>query len=306
MAKGKISMTYIEPHTDIEGLSYFIVILRIKCKSGYELHDNSVRIYYSLTPSIVSGGGTPYVVINPNTIDANTLERVEEDDGTIRLKCAVPTVPELQTDEHLEPNTTYWLRAWMRLYKSNGNPYKRYRDPKNPTPVVTSPNPINQELISIASYTNPHEGAEGDTEWDQTWFDLTPHILMSTYDVNKVDIEEDWEDANYVVHRIVPKERIEGSFDIKFRDQYSYNRFLQCIRMNRDANDKEHNRCVYLKVQVNNDLDEEYNAGNVENMKCKMYYGFFFLKYDSNPWNAPILGHFDEYEPIRIEIVSND
>lgn len=281
------------------GTYSFLVHLQIKLSGAHKLKANSVRIYYSETPEIISGTGVPYTTydVREGTEDTNVVLRGEEN-GLLHVYCVVPGL-----GQALDDNTTYWLRSWMQLYKSNGKAYKKYRGPKNPTPAFSSYDPERHKLFQIASYSNPHTTEDG-IEYDQSWVNFTDCIIAGSYDVNYEDTNEDWIDANYDTHRIVPKTKIKGSMDLKFTTRLQYNEFLKLIKMNRIVNGLGYVQC---KVLVNNDiaiLDNEIfgSIANLENKNCVEEIHNFFLKMESNPWVVPFLGHYDMYEPIHIEI----
>lgn len=44
--------------------------------------------------------------------------------------------------------------------------------------------------------------------------DITRNIILETYDVDSLDVTEDWEDGNYVKHSAVVRKRIAGTFKV--------------------------------------------------------------------------------------------
>ena len=44
--------------------------------------------------------------------------------------------------------------------------------------------------------------------------DLTPYIVDGSYNINKEDSSESWEDGNKLEHRIVIASKVKGSFDL--------------------------------------------------------------------------------------------
>lgn len=302
MAKGTIMINSITPRG-----TYFIVRIHLNMKSGYEIRSNSLRMYYSTTPEIVHG--CPYLTLNPfadDPADPNILSKGITNDGMAYIVCRVPGI----NDTQLLPETTYWLRSFMQLYKTGGGKYKKYRGPKNPIPEETIIEGPRQKLFSIASYSNPHPeidpdtGEEtGETDYDTSWVDFTNNIIVGTYDVNYDDVNEDWEDANYVTHRIVPRSKITGSLELQFSSQYEYNNFIRLWQLNSRVNG---NGYTQLRLQVNNNLDDSIDLLNTTDLdvrRCTRKIGMFFIKLESNPWNVPLFGHYDKYEPIRLELV---
>ena len=76
--------------------------------------------------------------------------------------------------------------------------------------------------------------------------------------------------------------------------------------MNRAVNG---NGYTQLKVHVNNDIDiyEEdlFNSDSqldLGNRPCVSHIGNFFVKMENNPFNNPVFGFYDKYEPLRLEI----
>lgn len=305
MAKAKISINSITPRG-----TYFIVRINYSMKSGYEIHSNSLRMYYSTSPEIVHG--CPYITLDPfatNPADPNILSKGISNDGSNYIVCRVPGI----NDTPLSMDTRYWLRSFMQVYKTGGGKYKKYRGPKNPIPAETIIEGPSQKLFSIADYSNPHPAVDPDTgdttsetEYDISWVDFTENIVAPTYDVNYEDVTEDWEDANYVTHRIIPRMKIKGSMDLHFFTKYEYNNFVRLLQVNREANKEEANGCVQLKLQVNNYLDDTispFNTTDLGDRRCTRAVGMFFLTMENNPWNIPFLGQFDKIEPLHIEIV---
>lgn len=296
MAKAEIKMSKIESKSN-----YFVCTVEYKVKAGFSVLDDSLRIYYSTTPNITSQ--TPYVAVNNSSGAIIGLAMNTNGWRLVRVKVPV--------DASLTADTTYWLRARLEIYKTNGaagaaESYKKYRSPKSPTPVTTSEDSKTRKLFQIATYSNPHEGDDGETEYEQGWIDFTDKITFGSYDINYEDTEEDWTDADYVTHRIVPRSKIKGSLELLFSSKYDYNKFLQLIKMNRAVNG---NGYTQLKVHVNNDIDiyeeELFDTDqqlDLENRPCVSHIGNFFVKLENNPFNVPVFGHYDMYQPLRLEI----
>ena len=293
MAKAEIKMPYIKAYS-----TFFECQVWYRFKSGFTVTDDSLRIYYSTTPSITSQ--TPYVSVNRTS--GAIIRMGRQVNGWNVLYCRVPV-----EGTSLTQDTPYWLRARLELFYSDGTghpskSYKKYRAPKNPTPVYTTNEGPIQKLFQIAKYTNPHTGDDGDTEYDQIWEDFTDCIVVPSYDVNYEDINEDWEDADYVTHRIVPRSKITGDMELLFPDKTRYNKFLQLIKMNREVNGSGY---IMLRVQVNNDIDLEElmnTSQDLSTKKCVNYIGNFFLKFENNPWVIPVINQYSKYDPLRIEI----
>lgn len=297
MAKAEIEMPYIEEYPNM-----FYCTVRFKYKAGYKINvGSSLRIYYSTTNTMDSN--TPYQQYNLLSDGAYdpAVKSYEVKDGWTVVVCQLPY------GSQLSDNTTYWLRARLQLYKSNGDAYKKYRAPKNPTPVTTSDGSKVRKLFQIAEYRNPYTDDDGEVVYQQSWVDFTQYIPAPSYDVNLEDIDEDWTDANYVTHRIVPRTKIKGSLELLFTEKEQYNRFLKLLKMNKLVNGAGYTQ---LKVQVNDDIDiysnEIFIKGDatldLANRPCKTYIGMFFIKMENNPFAVPLFGHYDQYEPLRLEI----
>ena len=82
-------------------------------------------------------------------------------------------------------------------------------------------------------------------------------IVMNTYDVNDQPQYEEWIDANYKIHRLLTREKIEGNFQVKFTKKEDIEEFMQKFG---DPAHRYHH--IYLKVFVNNRLgysaEEQY------------------------------------------------
>lgn len=275
---------------------HFDVIVAFKYKAGYKFHSDSLRVYYSTLPKFTSE--TPYVqpdLSNPFFVAAN----VKIIDGYYHVRVRVPG----ESDTQLDDNTKYYLRARFELFKTDGTHYKYYRAPKNPTAFYTREYADDQPLFMIEKYSNPYT-EDGEQHYETDWVDFTRFITLPSYNVNYEDVEEDWEDADYVTHRIVPRSKITGSLELLFTDKYDYNNFIRLIRQNRVVNGAGY---IRLRLQVNDNLDNfseftNYSEDQLRKKKALLRDGSFFLKMEDNPWTAPVYGHFDQYEPIRIEI----
>lgn len=60
--------------------------------------------------------------------------------------------------------------------------------------------------------------------------DYSAKVLMDTYNVNRIDIYTEWEDANGTTHRDVYRKRIEGSFEMMISNISEYQAFITDIR----------------------------------------------------------------------------
>ena len=65
--------------------------------------------------------------------------------------------------------------------------------------------------------------------------DLTKHITVPSYVMNRKDVYKEWEDADHITHRNIFRSRIEGKFTLKFREKDVYYNFLELIKNNKTA-----------------------------------------------------------------------
>lgn len=62
--------------------------------------------------------------------------------------------------------------------------------------------------------------------------DYSAKVLMDTYDVNRIDIYTEWEDANGTKHRDVYRQRIQGAFDMQISKLSEYQAFINDVHEN--------------------------------------------------------------------------
>lgn len=84
--------------------------------------------------------------------------------------------------------------------------------------------------------------------------DYSSKVVMDTYNVNRIDVFTEWEDANGTKHRDVYRRKIQGDFEMLISNMSEYAAFIQDIRNNRT-----NGGYVKCKVAVNN-----YNLEDVE------------------------------------------
>lgn len=60
-------------------------------------------------------------------------------------------------------------------------------------------------------------------------YDLSKHVPMGTYNVNVLEEYEEWTDSNYDIHRKLLRDRIEGTFDLLFKNIADYEDFLTVL-----------------------------------------------------------------------------
>lgn len=120
---------------------------------------------------------------------------------------------------------------------------------------------------------------------NNTWTDVTQFIEVPTYEVNNNPQIEEWEDGGWNKHVVCPNYRIEGSFKVLLYDRSVYNQFIDLVQRNRAA----YGGLVWMKVQVNNELDPNTDYDGVNYMLPELYKAFFKMEV-SPVWNIPFMG----------------
>lgn len=87
--------------------------------------------------------------------------------------------------------------------------------------------------------------------------DYSSKVLMDTYNVNRIDVYTEWDDANGKTHRDIYRTRIEGSFDMQISSISEYRAFINDIKTRKSSGGY-----VPCKVCVNN-LDQESVSVNM-------------------------------------------
>lgn len=99
-------------------------------------------------------------------------------------------------------------------------------------------------------------------------YDLSSHIPMGGYRVNVLEEYEEWTDSNYDIHRKLLRNRVEGTFELKFKSISDYEDFLSAItkartttgqnyiEMDAFATNKgvSYNKKFYIEFEPKNDL----------------------------------------------------
>ena len=107
-------------------------------------------------------------------------------------------------------------------------------------------------------------------------YNLSQHIPMGTYNVNVLEEFEEWTDSNYDIHRKLLRNRVEGTFDLKFYSIDAYEEFLnvltkaktttgqQYIEMDAFATNKgtSYNKKFYYEFAPKNDLPQMADCKN--------------------------------------------
>lgn len=84
--------------------------------------------------------------------------------------------------------------------------------------------------------------------------DYSGKVLVDTYNVNRIDIYTEWDDANGTTHRNVYRKRIEGEFEMKISRISEYQAFITDVQSH-----TTNGGYVPCEVCVNN-----YNEENVQ------------------------------------------
>ena len=59
--------------------------------------------------------------------------------------------------------------------------------------------------------------------------DYTNDIVVPSYEVNSQDIYDEWKDANKIKHRHIFRQKISGSFIMKFKSKERYIEFIRVL-----------------------------------------------------------------------------
>lgn len=82
------------------------------------------------------------------------------------------------------------------------------------------------------------------------YHDYTKNIKMPTYSVNRLDVYNEWKDANGLNHRDVYRTSVEGSFTLWFDDMMEYEKFINDLKTFKNIDGS-----YRLTVYINNLLD---------------------------------------------------
>lgn len=332
MAAGEVKFCTCEVGYN-DTLGYYIHgVVMFKFNNAYVLKDDSVRIYYptwaqveadlpteqrahvDLVPPDSEATGAhilkaeswqkPYITVSdwksllPFHSESNQITRfmlgLSNDYYVVTF-----TIP------NLNANTKYAPRAILRLFKKSTStePKKRIYDPSGKqnhktadTSLVGPTYEYVRPLFGVAKYENANDVAIRTDYWD-----FTDCIKLPSYDVNSEDVNEDWEDANYEMHRIIARKKITGKFEMIFPTMERQKEFFYRLEQSKQLNGFGI-AYVELKVHVNNVLDPRPGEVTIADTQCLLYEGKFFIKIDNNAWIAPIHGHYDKYSPLSITI----
>ena len=59
--------------------------------------------------------------------------------------------------------------------------------------------------------------------------DYSGHIVNASYDINRYEIAEKYEDCNKVTHYVDERHKIKGKFDMAFQTQTDYSAFVSAV-----------------------------------------------------------------------------
>ena len=65
--------------------------------------------------------------------------------------------------------------------------------------------------------------------------DLSDFADIQNYDVNQVEIYQDWTDGNWIDHREIVRTRIQGTVTLGFKKTSDWNAFISLLNATRDA-----------------------------------------------------------------------
>lgn len=63
--------------------------------------------------------------------------------------------------------------------------------------------------------------------------DYSNHVIAGAYKVNQNDVPVTWTDGNYTEHRDIVRKRVEGSFDMYFKNMTEWDAFLTVLEANK-------------------------------------------------------------------------
>lgn len=85
--------------------------------------------------------------------------------------------------------------------------------------------------------------------------DYSSKVLMDTYQINRIDIYTEWEDANGTKHRSIYRQKVQGEFEMQISNLSEYNAFISDIQAN-----KYPDGYVDVRLAINNENTEDCNV----------------------------------------------
>lgn len=82
--------------------------------------------------------------------------------------------------------------------------------------------------------------------------DLSPAADIQNWKVNQVDVWQEWTDGNWIDHREIVRQRIEGSFQLGFKTESAWTDFMTLLAAARNVAGY-----YVLQVYVNNTASTE-------------------------------------------------
>jgi hypothetical protein len=76
--------------------------------------------------------------------------------------------------------------------------------------------------------------------------DYTKHIVVPSYQVNRVRKTKEWTDSNGTIHRQLIRNKVTGKFNMRFDDASQLDAFLDDVEAHRDATNETVTVVVYL------------------------------------------------------------
>lgn len=65
--------------------------------------------------------------------------------------------------------------------------------------------------------------------------DITAYIDVQSYAVNREDVFEEWEDGNWITHRVIARTRYTGSFQAGFASAADFSAFMTLLSTKKNA-----------------------------------------------------------------------
>lgn len=283
--------------TEITGVSYTSISVEFQFyyKPSTNFNEHSIRLYYTTTPG---QGNADYVDITPE--NADYWKKSKKTKSSYIVRYTLTNLPG-------GAGTVYYLRVWLRLFNKSGSKVKySYKSPAEapiacPTKQYDRTQPLfiigRPDLITV---TLPDPLPPIQTLVYSTK-DFTQLIPMGSYDVIQTDVTEEWTDANWEKHIIVPRTKVTGKFNMLFSNKEEYNAFLYELDKSKVISPSGK---VYMGVHLNNKLyyPNDWEEIGVHNLSNDVYWGYFYISITSIPWVEPYYGHYDKYSPISVSI----
>lgn len=99
-------------------------------------------------------------------------------------------------------------------------------------------------------------------------FDVTPFIVLNTYEVSNQPVYKEWVDANGKFRKGVKRTQLKGSFSVKFFNPKDYADFFSALENNHNPNADYITVNIYenksRSLLVSKDVYVEWEPANVE------------------------------------------